>query len=900
MKQIKLTFLLTVLMSMVGAKSFAHDIGVKNADGKTIYYNYINNSTELEVTYRGGYYDSYSNEYTGNVVIPSEVTYNNKTYKVTSIGNYAFRDCSGLTSVTIPNNVTSIGWDAFYGTAWYNNQPDGLVYAGKVAYKYKGTMPSNTSVSIKDGTLGIGYEAFYGCSGLTSVTIPNSVTNIGDYAFMDCSRLTSVTIPNSVTSIGSDAFKYCSNQMIVNVPVTDYSAFCNNKVIGLIASEINKPVCLIDKDGNEIKEYLIPEDVTSIGDYAFRYCSGLTSVTIGTGVLSIGSDCFQNAKPEKVIWLTNTPPSGYSNAEGTVNYVANEQYTSLSNKTVYPFLSSMFDVDGVKYVPVSPSERTCDAIDCNYDETAENVNIGNTVSYKGVSMTVKQVKPYVCYGNNFIKNVQLDFSGDVGRYAFSGCTALQTATVSNQGYIGIDAFSGCTALQTATVSNQGDIGSYSFSGCTALQTVTVSNLGNIGSYSFSGCTALQTATVSNQGYIGDYAFSGSTALQTANINNKGTIGSYAFENSGVKELTIGANVTAISKYAFQNCKSLATATLGDNIASIGNYAFNGCKMLKSITIPDATTSVGSYAFQDCSSMETVQMGSGLTAINDYTFSGCSSLKDVKIGANVKTINQYAFTSCSALPSITIPQAVTEIGNYVFYECKALKTVTLEDKADDAGLTLGSNGSSPLFADCPLESVYIGRNISYSTSSSYGYSPFYRNTSLQSVVITDRETEISENEFYGCTNLKNVTIGEGVTTIGKWAFSGCSSLASFAFGSSVKTIGQEAFSDCTAMTHLVSKATTPPTCGTQALDDINKWNCTLSVPEGCNSVYQQANQWKDFFFIDNDISGINSLAINKNLSVKSRYTLNGQQVSKPQRGLNIVRMSDGTTKKVVVK
>ena len=112
--------------------------------------------------------------------------------------------------MTIGNSITSIGVDAFSGTAWYNNQPNGLVYAGKVAYKYKGTMPENTSIAIKDGTLVIASSAFENCNGLTSVTIPNSVTSIGYGAFYNCNGLTSVTIPNSVTEIGNWAFSGCS------------------------------------------------------------------------------------------------------------------------------------------------------------------------------------------------------------------------------------------------------------------------------------------------------------------------------------------------------------------------------------------------------------------------------------------------------------------------------------------------------------------------------------------------------------------------------------------------------------------------------------------------------------------------------------------------------------------
>ena len=185
--------LLLLAMILLPLVASAHDIEVQNADGKTIYYNYINDGTELQVTYGGSKYNSYLNEYQGNVVIPEEVTYMNRTRKVTSIGSYAFYDCSGLTSVTIPNSVTSIGDFAFYYCS-------GL-----------------TSVTISNSVTSIGNSAFSSCSGLTSVTIPNSVTSIGNHAFRYCFGLTSVTIPNSVTSIGDEAFYDCSGLTSVTI-----------------------------------------------------------------------------------------------------------------------------------------------------------------------------------------------------------------------------------------------------------------------------------------------------------------------------------------------------------------------------------------------------------------------------------------------------------------------------------------------------------------------------------------------------------------------------------------------------------------------------------------------------------------------------------------------------------
>ena len=177
----KMYFLLSMLLSMLGAKAYAYDFEFINAEGVTIYYNYINDGTELEVTRKDNHIS-----YSGSVVIPEEVIYMGKTRKVTSIGDYAFNQCRSLTSVTIPNSVTSIDNNAF-------------THCNLL-----------TSVTIGNSVTSIGHEAFYGCSSLTSVTIGNSVTSIGFYAFTYCSSLTSVTIPNSVTSIGVSAFFGCS------------------------------------------------------------------------------------------------------------------------------------------------------------------------------------------------------------------------------------------------------------------------------------------------------------------------------------------------------------------------------------------------------------------------------------------------------------------------------------------------------------------------------------------------------------------------------------------------------------------------------------------------------------------------------------------------------------------
>ena len=788
MKTIKL-LLTTIAVLLCSVMANAYDFEV---DG--ISYNILS-STDLtvEVTYGSSYYT----EYSGVVIIPSSVTYANRTYGVISIGNYTFYDCSKLTSVTIPNSVTSIGNEAFYNCSsltsitipnsvmsigyWAFSDCKSLTktnYTGDIAgwcdiqfgddmanpmyYSHNFYINDQeiTDLVIPNSVDSINNYAFSGCSSLTSLTIPNSVTSIGEFTFYDCSSLTSVTIPNSVTSIGGGAFSGCSSLTSLTIP---------NSVTSIGGGAFSG--C------SSLASLTIPNSVTSIGEYAFYGCSNLQSLTIGAGVLSIGSSQYT---PVKVIWLPNTPPSGYKNLAGTINYIPNNQY-SLTNAYIYPFLSSMFETDGAKYIPISPSERTCDIIDCIYDSTNLQIAIDSTVIFQGVEMKTKNIMPYAFYKNDFIREVSLGNSGNIERFAFENCSNLQTASISNIGDVGASAFENCSNLQTATISNSGDIGTSAFENCSNLRIATISNIGTIGSDAFKGCS------------------------------------------------------------------SLITAGLGDSIKALGANAFYQCSSLQAITIPNSVGSVGKYCFSGCSNMISAVIGDGLATIKDYTFQHCSALESLIIGNHVTTIETCAFENCSSLAKITIPQSITGITNKVFKGCTSLADVIIEDRSTK--LELGSNGSSPLFADCPLDSVYIGGKITYNTSKNSGYSPFYRNTSLRTITITDQEEQIYENEFYGCTNLKNVTIGHGIKNIGDRAFSGCSSLDKFSFGSNVESIGAEAFSDCVNMTQIISSASIPPVCGTQALDDINKWSCVLKVPQNHKAAYQAAEQWKEFFFIE---------------------------------------------------
>ena len=779
---------------------------------------------------------------------------------VTSIGASAFRGCSSLTSVTLPDSFTplGIGTYAFYGCS------------------------SLTSINVPQNITTIAAYTFYGCSSLTSIDIPNKVGTIAAYVFYNCTSLTSINISKKVRAIGESAFRGCSSLTSITIPDSVTS-------IGTYAFQ----------DCTSLASITIPDRVTSIGAYTFRGCSSLTSITIPNGVTTIGNYAFRNCTSLESITCNATvaPTVAASTFQGikqygSLHYPAGSDYSSWLSTSSYYLGYYYWNSIVAKY---------------NVTDTTTATTICGNTSYfsqmivDGTAKALATTYEFTTTGEHEVVFV-LKNGTSIGDYVFNGCSSLTSINIPD----GVEnipnyAFNGCSSLTSITIPDSViAIGNNAFYGCSSLTSINIpDSVMMIGAYTFRGCSSLTSINIPDSvTFIGIYAFYGCTSLVSLYIPNKVTsIGNYTFYGcSKLTSITIPDSVTSIEAYAFRGCSSLTSITIPNSVTTIGNYAFYGCTSLSSITcnatvaptisntvfhsikkygslyypkgsdysswlstnsyflgyygwnkaivakynvtststatkicddtsyfsqmIVDGTTktlsttntftttgehevvfilngtTIGTDAFYACTTLTSITIPNGVTAIGSYAFQNCSNLASIYIPAGVTTIGEGAFDYCSKLTSITIPDSVTSIGAAAFYYC--------------------SN----------LASIYIPAGVT-----SIEPSAFYYCSNLASITIPDSVTSIGTAAFYHCDSLTSITIPNGVTKIGDNAFH-LSNLASITIPAGVTTIGTQAFAFCSNLASITCNATVAPTISSDTFRGVKQYG-SLYYPAGSN-------------------------------------------------------------------
>jgi len=615
----------------------------------------------------------------------------------------------------------------------------------------------------------IGDYAFDSHSGLTSITIPDSVSSIGDYAFSNCSNLTSITLPDSVTTIGQNAFENTNLQYSsvggIKYLFSDSYAFLIDGIAGNIYDEdgfiigFNRALLIpSDVDGKLVKlignnafenstliSITIPDSVSSIGDYAFSNCTGLTSITIPDSVTSIGDYVFSNCSNLTNITIGDSVTSIGENAFDNTNL----QYSSVGGIRYLFSDSYAFLIDGTAGSGslVIPSDVDGKPVR----------HIGGSAFRSAISLTnitipdsVSSIGGYAFEGCAGLRSIMIpDSVTSIGDYAFSGCSNLTNITIGDSvTSIGDYAFDGCAYLTSITIGDSvTSIGDYAFSNCSGLRSIMIpDSVTSMGSYAFSGCSNLISLTIGGGLTYGPYYGSflqGCSNLQSIALNNANGL---IYDDSGtpyslggatnlgnmrdlVTSVAIPEGTTKIADYAFYNIYVPTSITIPDSVTSIGDYAFGDYPGLTSVTIPNSVSSIGDYAFSNCTGLTSITIPDSVTSIGTSTFRGCSNLTNITIGDSVSLIGGYAFSGCSNLTNITIGDSVTSIGDYAFQSCSNLTSITIPDSVTSMGTrvfdsynpALGSYpGLTSITFEGPPPALPIDDLQAYSTSATLYY------------------------------------------------------------------------------------------------------------------------------------------------------------------------------------
>ena len=571
-------------------------------------------------------------------------------YIVTNIGDSAFKDCTKLTSVTIPDTVESIGSSAFSGCTVLTGVtiPDSVTSIGSNAFEYCSAL---TSIKIPDSVTSISDYTFYYCTALTSVTIPDGVTNIGNHAFNHCTALTSIKIPDNVTNIGEQAF-YCCGKL-VNVSIPD-------SVTSIGAAAFNQTA---------ITSITIPGSVTSIGQTAFALCKSLESVTILNGVTGISSAMFNCCTALTSITIPDSVTS--------IGYRAFAQCSKLTSITIPDSVTSI----GERAFEYCSGLKTI-----NFDGTIAQ---WNAITF-GANWNDDDLKHIVCTDGTIHLYQTVDAAvaatcTTTGLTEGKHCSVCNTVLVAQTvvaatGHTWTDAT--CTAPKTCSIcgATEGNALGHDFAtytvedpNATPIKLTYVCSRNNAHTDVRYVTPKSLTITESNREWVGY-----DPNAETLELNIPGVFQHTDGTWYRVTEIgsAIGLN---IGDGPFSDCDNLVSVTIPSTVTSIGYYAFWQCSNLANIDIPDSVTRIGDSAISNCTSLTSLTIPNGVTFIGEWAISSCTNLTKLTIPNSVQTIDRHAFRHCNILTEIEFTGTIEEWkaiskGDYMLTNVPATKIV----------------------------------------------------------------------------------------------------------------------------------------------------------------------------------------------------------------------------------
>ena len=736
------------------------------------------NGFTYDVANRQATITAYNNNSVSEITIPNKLG----GYLVTAIGDSVFKNFNNLTTVTIPNSVITIGAECFENTPWYNNQTDGLVYAGRTAYKFKGSMSSNTVIALKDNTVSVSPYAFQNCANLKQVVFNDGIEVIGDYAFDNCTILEEASLPDSVTTIGACAFKG-------DVSLWDLKFSANLTTIGDYAFQ----------DCTALFNVTVPKGVTS-AHYAFYGCENIETMVFEEGTKAIPEYIAYNCR-----YLTDISiPDG-------VTAIGKEAFSSCANLAEITLPKSLTTVDGytswnTAYGPFTYCQNLKKIIFEDGIITIPNYIAANCTGLEEVVIpdSVTCIEAYAFCGDSSLNNVRLPkYLTKLYNDAFGRCSTLTEITIPKTlTEVNYAPFSECTSLKKMTFEN----------GATVIPT-----------YIAYTCTALETVIIPDSVTdIGDNAFSGDTGLCRLTLpKNLTALGRDVFQNTGLTEITIPKTLTTVDGYTswntaygpFTYCQNLKKIIFEDGIITIPNYIAANCTGLEEVVIPDSVTCIEAYAFCGDSSLNNVRLPKYLTKLYNDAFGRCSTLTEITIPKTLTEVNYAPFSECTSLKKMTFENGATVIPTYIAYTCTALETVIIPDSVTDIGdnafsgdtglcrLTLPKNLTAlgrDVFQNTGLTEITIPKTLTTVdgyTSWNTAYGPFTYCHNLKKMIFEDGIITIPNYIAATCTGLEEVVIPDSVTCIEEYAFYGCNCLKSIFLSENIDAVEYTALDNC---------------------------------------------------------------------------------------------------------